>query len=240
MTPNELAEIELENEQRFEMRKALIDGSNELEYFSNDCGPERIVQLIAEVRRLSVAAVILLAMCLLAAPTFAGAPCQVRQSYTAHHAPAYTQLLVLVGQPIRDEALIERVARKLIAERDAKQNHIADASKMVDWKSTATGQPVAPSAPDGSPSLLIKAKCARCHTGPDAKGAFVADGSAAVDDKHLGAFTRMATRGVGVPDAMKPLMEKLTPAEKSQIVDELSGLMKVEATSADAEPGELK
>jgi hypothetical protein len=174
-----------------------------------------------------------LAMLACAAPAFAGHPCRVvQQVHHAHHAAyvAPVSINYFVGQPIREQAIVQKTLRD--------DPEYAELQRFKQWKSLANGQPVAPEAPDGSPALTIKAKCALCHSGQNAKGGITLDGTQAVDDATFRSFSRMYLTGADVPKAMQPLMAKLTADEGSAVLAELLRLEAVK--SPPDEEGTLK
>ncbi len=191
----------------------------------------------------AVAAAVLLLAILFAADASAcdrcglfGNRCAFKQVQAVVHQPIYAQPYAVnyfVGQPIRVEALVEKSLRE--------SPDYAEFQRFRLWKSTATGDPVAPSLPlTGEPALLIKTKCAICHTGDDAAGGLILDGSRAITDATYRRFSRMYVLSEKVPKKMQPLLDGLKDAEGSVILAELLRLEPTPATAADSEPGELK
>jgi hypothetical protein len=173
-----------------------------------------------------------IALTLITAPAFAGHPCRVVQQQVVQPVYYPQQISYFVGAPVRVEAIVQKTLRD--------DPEYAELQKFKAWKSLASGQTVAPEAPDGSPALTIKTRCASCHSGPNAKGGVTLDGTQAVDDATFRAFSRMYLTGADVPKAMQPLMAKLTADEGSAVLAELLKLEKPAPTAADEEPGTLK
>lgn len=140
----------------------------------------------------------------------------VQQVYAAPviAAPVYYS----VGQNIQEDALAERIAAKVALKFQALQ--------------------AAPIQAQHAKATLLSAKCARCHSGDNAKGGVVLDGSVPVDDGTFRAVVRMLGTGKGVPKAMAGVVAGLSPAEKGGLTEELLGLEAV--TDVPPEPGELK
>lgn len=161
-----------------------------------------------------------------------GNRCAFKQVQAVVHQPIYAQPYAVnyfVGAPIRVEALVTQALRS--------DPDYAEFQKFRQWKSTATGDVVAPSQPlTGAPALLIKTKCASCHTGDDAAGGLILDGSVAISDATYRRFSRMYMLGEKVPKKMQPLLSSLKDAEGSAILAELLKMEPVPTTSA----GELK
>lgn len=167
-----------------------------------------------------------------------GNRCAFKQAAVHHqqqivHAYQYPTVVNFVGAPIRIQAEITKALRD--------DPEYAELQRFKAWKSLATGDAVAPSLPlTGKPDLLIAKKCASCHTGDDAAGGLILDGTRAITDATYRRFSRMYVLGEKVPVKMRPLLDGLKDADGSAILAELLKLEPTPATAADSEPGELK
>jgi hypothetical protein len=186
---------------------------------------------------------VILFVLLLASPASAG-NCQLRTYHHAKQVVAYQVPIVQnfyygVGAGVQVEAAVQKAIRtdpdfdELQAFKRWKQS--LQAPSPDQWKSLATGQPVAGSLPDGTPDLIIKAKCASCH-GPD--DSLTLDGSKYISAATYQRFSEMALTGHDVPAKMKPVLGSLQGDDLTNILVELLKLKEPAPTAADTEPEE--
>lgn len=131
----------------------------------------------------------------------------VHHAAVVHHA----QPLYLAGADIINESIVRKAVRAELASLQLRQN---------------AGQPVQ------APAGVVSAKCARCHQ-PGGSGAAVFDVTRGVSDYQLRRSIEMTGIGKDVPDAMKQVVSKLTPAEKGELMESLLALPRIEETAAD-------
>lgn len=148
------------------------------------------------------------------------------QRVVSYAYPVVQPIYYSVGESARFEVVVE----KKLQEREKQ------------WRSLNSGQPVAPAAPDGSPQLLIKQYCGKCHGGATPDGGFRLDGTDAIDSDLVTEFKSM-TKGLrAVPTKMKPLLETLTPEGVDALETEMLKLRtaKPKPKPADDDAGILK
>lgn len=73
-----------------------------------------------------------------------------------------------------------------------------------------------------APQPILAAKCSRCHSGPDAKGGHVIDGSAAIDcDTFRRTMEMLSGNGAPPPAGMQAVLAGLKDDDKAAIMDSM-------------------
>lgn len=75
----------------------------------------------------------------------------------------------------------------------------------------------------GQNSLLMQ-RCANCHSKGGAKGGLAVDGTQPVLDRSVRRFNEIFGKGVNVPEAMKTLVQGMSPQDKGKLLEELLAL----------------
>lgn len=123
------------------------------------------------------------------------AHCGCQHLYGHHHHQAVVAVQPIVVYAVGDNLRIEAAVEKALARREQLNS------------------------PKKLESSILQAKCSRCHVGDSAKGGF--DLTQGVDDAHFRRIVGMLGESQDVPDAMKGVIESLTPAEKGSITSEM-------------------
>ena len=80
--------------------------------------------------------------------------------------------------------------------------------------------------PQTAPQSILATKCARCHSGPDAKGGHVIDGSSPIDcETFRRSMEMLAGKGAPPPSAMAALIKQLqAEAKQGDIMESMLNL----------------
>jgi hypothetical protein len=144
---------------------------------------------------------------------------QLYRQKIVHHAHVQQQVLYFAGQAVQDEAIVRKAIR-------------AELPAIVD----AVRQEL--QAPQQQTLGTLGQKCAKCHTGETAQGGF--DLKAGIDDGQFRRIVEMLGAGRDVPEAMKAVVNSLTPEQKGAITDEMLSLPTVRPVAPPVPDGELR
>ena len=80
--------------------------------------------------------------------------------------------------------------------------------------------------PQTAPQSILAAKCARCHSGPEAKGGHVIDGSSPIDcETFRRSMEMLAGKGAPPPAAMAAIVKQIQAEQKQgEIMDAMLNL----------------
>lgn len=176
------------------------------------------------IMALAVMLLIALGMSLFAKPAEASNCGQffVKQQYAAavvapvYAAPVYYQ----AGRDIEAEALaakITNLAVPAIMAEVRQQLQAGGGSGAVCNNSNGSSNNSGSLGIQQQPVVKAFAKCVSCHSGENAKGGIVLDGSFAVNCYTYRRWGEMAALGKDVPPAMQKLISAMTPEEKGAV-----------------------